>query len=265
MTIRIFSDAGHGGSDSGATGNGLLEKDVTLKLSKYFAEILTQDYKGVVVKQSRTDDRFLSLSARADKANDWGADYFISFHINAFNGSANGFESFIYNGSVSNNTKKYQDIMHEEIMKVNDLSDRGQKRANFAVVRETAMPAILTENGFIDNKHDAKKLKDNDYLYKVAKAHAKGVARIFNLKKENDQTDDTTQQEGKLHEVIAGTFSRYTNAKKQESIVKDKGFEAYVKTSGKYYEVIAGTFKDRENARNRSESLENHGIETYIK
>lgn len=266
MTVKVFSDPGHGGHDSGATGNGLKEKDITLKLSQYFTDILTNDYKGVVVKQSREDDRFLSLSARADMANDWGADYFISFHTNAFNGSAHGFESFIYDKlSDSSKTAKYREIVHQEVMKVNDLYDRGMKKANFAVIRETKMSALLTENGFIDHPEDAAKLKDNDYLYEIAKAHAKGVAKIFGLERVNDQSDDTDTQESKQYEVVAGTFSNYKNAKKQEDIVAGKGFEVYIKAGDKYYEVIAGTFNKHENAKTRSHNLENKGIETYIK
>lgn len=264
MPVRIIGDGGHGGHDSGAVGNGLYEKDITLKLSNYFVDILNNDYKGVVAKATRTNDKFISLSGRADMANDFGADLFVSFHTNSFDGSADGFESFIYNGGVGQDTKEAQDIIHEEVMKVNDLDDRGQKQANFAVLRETVMPALLTENGFIDNAQDAEKLKDDDYLYKVAKAHAKGVAKLFNLKRDNDRTDDTHSTKD-LYEVIAGTFANYNNAKIQEKRIEDKGIDAYVKKSGKYYEVIAGTFSNYGNAKKQSNHVEGKGFDTYIK
>ena len=265
MTVKVFADPGHGGHDPGATGHGLKEKDVVLKISNYFVDILNNKYSGVIAKASRTTDKYISLSKRADMANDFGADLFISFHTNAFNGSAYGFESFIYNGNVGEKTKKAQDYIHEEVMKVNDLKDRGQKQANYAVLRETVMPAVLTENGFIDNKHDAKKLKSDDYLYSIAEAHAKGVAKLFNLKKKSSSKKESGNNSKKMYEVIAGTFSYYNNAKTQERRIKKAGFDAYIKKSGKYYQVIAGTFVNYDNAKKQSKRIEDKGFDTYIK
>ncbi len=73
--------------------------------------------------------------------------------------------------------------MHQEIMKVNGLLDRGQKKANFHVLRETKMSAILTENGFVDNNNDAVKLADPNWRDKVARGHVNGLAQAFNLTK----------------------------------------------------------------------------------
>jgi N-acetylmuramoyl-L-alanine amidase len=183
MSVKIMHDPGHGGVDSGALGNGLLEKDLTLKISIYFGGILNE-YKNVEVKATRSSDTFISLSDRAAMANNWGADYFVSFHINSFDGKTSGFESYIYKGLPQNGvTSNYQRIMNEEILKSNKLINRGFKQADFAVLRETSMPAILTENGFIDFEEDAAKLKNDSYLYTIAEAHAIGVARIFNLTK----------------------------------------------------------------------------------
>src|SRR5690625_2559502 len=91
---KIFIDPGHGGSDPGAVGNGLREKDLTLKISKKIANIL-KDYH-CSVKLSRTGDQTLSLKQRTDMANKWGADFLLSVHINA--GGGTGYEDFIYNG-----------------------------------------------------------------------------------------------------------------------------------------------------------------------
>lgn len=67
-----------------------------------------------------------------------------------------GYEDYIHTSlSDSSTTAKYQDIIHAEVMKVNQLQDRSQKKADFHVLRESAMPALLTENGFIDNAQDA--------------------------------------------------------------------------------------------------------------
>lgn len=121
-------------------------------------------------------------------ANSWGADYLISVHINA--GGGTGFESYIYNGSVSNKTKQAQDIVHSEITKlIPDVRDRGKKRANLHMCRESKMPAILTECLFIDNPQDANKLKDKKFLDLIAKGHANGIVKAFGLKKKQKKED----------------------------------------------------------------------------
>lgn len=122
--MKIVLDAGHGGRDPGAVGNGLREKDLTLTIVRHIGRLLSE-YEGVEVHYTRTDDRFLELSERAEIANKLKADYFISVHINA--GGGTGFESYIYNGNVSNATVAYQNVIHAEIMKaIGNVRDRGK-------------------------------------------------------------------------------------------------------------------------------------------
>lgn len=184
--VKIFIDPGHGDNDPGAVANGLKEKDLTLKIAKKIQSLLSE-YERVSVKLSRITDVYLPLSERADLANKWGADYFISVHINS--GGGTGFESYIYNGSVSSATIAYQNVMHQEIMRaIGNVKDRGKKRANFAVVRETKMPAILTENLFIDHSADASKLKSDSFLSQIAFGHVQGIVKAFGLKKSGSST-----------------------------------------------------------------------------
>jgi N-acetylmuramoyl-L-alanine amidase len=184
--VKFVLDAGHGGRDSGAVGNGLREKDLTLKIVKHIGRLLSE-YEGIEVHYTRTDDRFLELSERAAIANKLKADYFISVHINA--GGGTGFESYIYNGQVSSATIAYQNVIHQEIMKaIGNVKDRGKKRANYAVLRLTNMPAILTENLFIDNPNDAAQLKSEQFLLQVAYGHVIGLEKAFGLKKKGGQT-----------------------------------------------------------------------------
>jgi N-acetylmuramoyl-L-alanine amidase len=182
--VKIFIDPGHEGVteglDPGAVGNGLKEADLTLDIAKRMRDKLST-YNNVQVKLSREGNKKLTLSQRAKMANDWGADIFISIHINA--GGGVGFESFIYNGNVSEATRANQNVIHQEIVKTTGWRDRGKKRANFAVLRQTKMPALLTENGFIDNKTDANKLKQNAFIDKIAQGHVNGIVKVFNLKK----------------------------------------------------------------------------------
>lgn len=147
--VKIFIDPGHGGSDAGAVSNGIQEKNITLQIAKKVQDILQNEYSNVSIRMSRTGDSTVSLSERTNAANSWGADYYLSIHINA--GGGTGFESYVYTG-VGTPTTTYQTQIHSAVISSTNFQDRGKKQANFHVLRETTMPAILTENGFIDTK-----------------------------------------------------------------------------------------------------------------
>src|SRR5699024_209648 len=196
---KVYLDPGHGGSDIGASANGLKEKDLTLSIAKYARDYLKSNYKGVTVKMSRTGDTYPSLTARTNEANAWGADIFVSVHINA--GGGIGYEDYIYNRLSSNsNAGKLQAKLNAEISK-HFTKNRGKKKANFHVCRESRMPAVLTENGFIDNKTDANILKKESNLKKIGQAHAIGIAKYFGLKKKN-KGGLTVSEAKKLQEQI---------------------------------------------------------------
>ena len=180
--MKIFIDPGHGGQDSGATGNGLREKELTLEIATHIKNLLLSEYDNVTVKMSRTDDSYVTLTERTSSANAWGADYFLSIHINA--GGGEGYENYIYPG-ISGVTKAYQSNIHSEVMKLVNFKDRGKKTANFHVLRESNMPALLTENGFIDNSRDATKLKSASFIDAIARGHVNGIAKSFALTKKN--------------------------------------------------------------------------------
>ncbi|MDT9027479.1 N-acetylmuramoyl-L-alanine amidase [Rossellomorea yichunensis] len=178
---KIVLDPGHGGKDPGATGNGLQEKQLTLTIASKVRALLEEQYI-VEAILTRTTDVYVGLSERAQFANGLGADYFVSFHHNA--GGGTGFESFIYPGTSGTESGRRQDIVHAEIMKFYagfGLRDRGQKEANFAVLRETAMPAILLENLFIDHAGDASYLKNYTFIQGLSQALASGIAKAVNL------------------------------------------------------------------------------------
>lgn len=185
MTKKIYLDAGHGGSDSGAVGFGLKEKDIVLKIVKYTRDYLNNNYTGHSIRLSRSTDKYLTLTQRTNDANNWGATVFVSFHINA--GGGIGYEDFIFNGTVSNATKSLQNAIHKEVSK-HFTKNRGKKRANFAVLRQSKMPAVLTECGFIDNKTDTDFLRKDSNLKKLGESHAKGIAEHLNLKKKSSSS-----------------------------------------------------------------------------
>lgn len=178
--VKIFIDPGHGGSDPGAIGNGLQEKTLTLQIAFALRTILLNEYTNISLMLSRTSDRYVSLSARTNAANIWRADFFLSIHVNS--GGGTGFESYIY-PNVGSPTTTFQSTIHSNVIRAVNLTDRGRKRANLHVLRESAMPALLTENGFIDNFTDANKLKMSRFIQSLARGHANGLERAFNLKK----------------------------------------------------------------------------------
>lgn len=220
IMIKIFIDVGHGGSDPGASGYGLKEKDLTLKISKKIAAIL-KSYN-VDVKLSRTTDKTLSLTQRTAMANKWGADYLLSVHINA--GGGTGYEDFIYNGAVSKKTAELRDVIHSEIVKeLHTVRNRGKKKANFHMVRESKMPAMLSENLFIDTKADATLLGTDSYLDKIALGHANGLIKAFGLSKGADkpskptvkppkkETGSTTVSKPKVNLTVDGKWGNSTS------------------------------------------------------
>lgn len=190
MSKKVFLDPGHGGHDSGAVGNGLKEKDIVLKIATYARDFLSTNYDGVSIRMSRNSDTFVSLSKRTTDANNWGANVYISIHVNAASSpSATGYEDYIWNGNVSQSTKDLQNSIHREMVKVfKSFRNRGKKRANFHVLRESRMSAVLTESLFITNQNDAAFLKKDSNLKKIAEHLAIGIAKYFNLSKKSPST-----------------------------------------------------------------------------
>lgn len=154
---------------------------------------------------SRNNDSAVSLSARVNAANNWNADFYLSIHVNA--GGGNGFESYIYPG-VGAPTATYQNDIHKEVIDETGFNDRGKKNANFHVLRETTMPALLTENGFIDTVADVNQLKDSNFITKIAKGHVQGLERAFSLQKKKNQPP--------IYRVQIGAYKEKENAEKRQ-------------------------------------------------
>lgn len=167
-------DPGHGAHDPGAVGRNSKEKDNVLKVALRVKELL--EAAGHTVRMTRSTDVFVSLSKRAEMANAWGADYFVSMHNNAAVASATGFETFIHSGPVSAATSKLQNAVHNAIAGSIGIVDRGRKRANYEVLRETNMPAVLIEYAFISNVNDESILINE--VEKMAQLTAKGLLAV---------------------------------------------------------------------------------------
>ncbi len=186
MVKVIVRDPGHGGKDSGAPGNGLYEKNVVLVISKLFGEYLAANYTGFKIVDTRTTDVFIELIDRARIANKADADVFISFHNNsATNKDAGGYEDFVYT-KASQKSLDLQNAIHQKVVPVlakYNIRNRGKKKDNLSVLRNTDMAAILTETLFVSNAADAALLKKPEVLNDFAAAYAEGVADFLNLPK----------------------------------------------------------------------------------
>ena len=177
--LTIVLDPGHGGNDPGAVSkNGLLEKDIVLKLAHLTERELTDRYQCIVELTRRTDE-FLSLSERVQFASHVGADLFVSIHVNAANSEdANGYEDFVFDGALER-THQIRNEIHARCAAVwqeYGRLDRGKKTASFFVLKSTTMPAILVEHGFITNPQDESLLADDTFLKRLAEAMADGIA-----------------------------------------------------------------------------------------
>ena len=210
----IVVDAGHGGKDSGATGNGYREKDIALDVVKYLAAELKSDYNVIM---TRDTDVFIPLGTRADIGNDANADLFISVHLNsASSSSGNGTEVFYYSkkeSSYAAEVAKFENsvdskygvtepvsdfILNDIFYRANQqksaaiatdvldniIGDIGLRRrgvfgANFAVLRGSKSPSILVEIGFISNSGDMSFYGNDYYKRVVAKSIAEGVRKHF--------------------------------------------------------------------------------------
>ncbi|NLJ59239.1 MAG: hypothetical protein GX339_10405, partial [Tissierellia bacterium] len=181
--VKLFIDPGHGGHDPGGRGYGLMEKYVVLDIALKTAETLTTQYIGIDVKMSRKTDSFVELEERARMANDWGADFFLSIHSNAYNYTSRGFESFILRGTDSTELKQRQRDIHTYLINKIGTIDRGMKQANFSVLRNTNMQALLLEYLFIDNIEENALLKDAKYREWLGEITAEAIAYTFKLKR----------------------------------------------------------------------------------
>lgn len=197
---RIVLDPGHRNNalDWGASGNGLREASIAMRIAIHAADYLNAYHTGFDVRLTRkSDSQVIALDDRDDVADNWGADVFVSIHLNAANTTGYGFETFIYDKLLSTDKKtpQLQNIMHDEIYaamsKFGTIKNRGKKQKNLAVLRETNMPAILTENLFIDNVSDAAYLKNDAFIKAVGQAHGRGIAKYLGLPTKSVQT--TTQ------------------------------------------------------------------------
>ena len=166
----VYLDPGHGGTDPGASGNGIVEKNMVLDMSLRLKSKL--EANGIKVIMSRTTDEYVSLQDRSNRANSANPNLFISIHINAATAtSASGIETFYY----KNIDKSLAQSLQDNLINSTGAINRGVKWEEFYVVKNTNMPASLVELGFLSNVNEANKLKDNNYQEKLINSMLNGT------------------------------------------------------------------------------------------
>ncbi len=178
----VMIDPGHGGFDIGAKVGKVQEKVLSLKTANLVKKQLTK--LGYRVVLTRTRDVSIPLKKRTQLANDTKSQLFVSIHYNAHEvTTVHGIEIFYYNrGSKwrSQNSKKVAELILNRMIKSTGAKSRGVKHGNFHVIRETGMPAILVEGGFVTNPEERARLEKDGYIEKIARAITDGVNKHFN-------------------------------------------------------------------------------------
>ncbi len=177
----VVIDPGHGGSDSGAVGNGLKEKDLNYKHAMVVYNLLEAD-PSIKVYTTRASDVYPSLQFRTQLANEIDADLFVSFHNNSASSSVSGTETLYYPSTNNTMSKQMAQIVQDNIIKYCGTNNRGIKpRADLYVLRTSHMPAILIETGFISNASEANLINSPDFINKFGKAVYEGIVESFDV------------------------------------------------------------------------------------
>lgn len=283
--VKVVVDAGHGGeTDPGAVHEGRKEKDDNLALALAVGKILSQN--GVDVTYTRTDDVYETPFQKAQKANQAGADFFISLHRNSSpeDNQYSGVESLVYDESGIK--KEMAENINRELTKAG-FKDLGiRERPGLVVLRRTKMPAVLVEVGFINTDADNETLDQN--FNQVAQSIADGILMTL---RENGMLPDgpkessaayrqadgrAVTEEDPLYQSVketelpvhyriqTGAFRREENARRLHLNLLDQGFPAEMGMSGDLHLVWVGEFENLDNAAKMEQVLRDYGYATYI-
>ena len=176
---NIILDSGHGAVDSGAFGTTsdgelLHESIIARQITDKVHHLLTSLGHNILI--TTAPNEYMTLKNRSKVSNDAGADLFVSIHLNAYNESARGIETYHYPNSVEG--ARAAQSVQGAMMEVHTTHiDRGVKSANFAVLRRTQAPAILVEVEFIDSMADT--VQCDKWQTKTARAITAGIQRYM--------------------------------------------------------------------------------------
>jgi N-acetylmuramoyl-L-alanine amidase len=169
----VIIDPGHGGHDKGGQWGRVYEKHLALDTSiRLEAHLKKMGYNTVLTRRS---DHFVSLPGRMEMANKHRNAIFISIHYNyTWKQHVSGIETFYHN----QNSHKLAKDVHRGMMSRVKVVDRGVKYARYYVIRNTQMPAILVEGGFVSNSNERSRMKTAWFRDAIARGIADGVQRF---------------------------------------------------------------------------------------
>lgn len=228
--VKIMLDAGHGYSTPGKrTPDGMREYEFNRAVANYAkAELLT--YQNTEVFFAHSDSRDVPLQERTDLANRLKVDVYVSAHANAYGTgdwtSPSGVETFVH-PVIPNETLVIATAIHNHLIRDTGRRNRGVKRADFHVLRETDMHAVLVECGFMTNQEEAALLKTEAYRKRCALAIVKGLVEHYKLVKK-PAPKPTAPTTGKLYKVQVGAFADKKNAERLADELNKKGYSTYI-------------------------------------
>lgn len=194
---RIFIDSGHSIYDCGAV-KYEVERKLNIKISNYTKEYLLANYECLVKMADETVD---SLKTIAKVANDWGADFVLSPHMNA--GGGDGYESLVF----STASKELAEIFNKHVKAAGQNIRPIKYRSDLTLLKYTNAKAIICEGAFVDNKKDISDWNDNSELKKLAKAYAEATAEYLKLPKKK-KTATTTSSTSSNKKKYSGAFPK---------------------------------------------------------
>ena len=236
---KIAIDAGHGLHTPGKRclksldPNETREWQLNERIARYVVEHLQKAGHEVKRLDDVTGQTDVPLKTRTNTANSWGADFCVSIHHNAGinGGSGGGVVSIVYPG-VGETTKKLQSEIYNHVIDETGLrGNRSQPLAqmDLHMCRETKMPAVLIECGFMDSSTDVPIILTDDFARKCALGIAKGIVAVAGGSIQENTTQQNTSTDGKYY-VQVGAYTQKENAEKQLQKAKDAGFsDAFIK------------------------------------
>ena len=238
--LKIAIDAGHGKYTTGKHCMKKLDANETREwvLNDRIADKLESLLKAYDCKVLRVDDTTgatdVSRAARVKKANEWGADVYISIHHNAglkgkrigYKGKLAGGTVVFYYSSDSERAEQTQALYNEVVKLTGLVGDRASQviKKGYDVIKNTNMPAFLIENGFMDSPTDVPIILSEDHANKTAQGLLNFLIKEFKLSK---SAADTVEPKT-LYKVQCGAFSNKANAESLKNKLKADGYEAVV-------------------------------------
>ncbi len=171
----VVLDAGHGGEDGGTVEQAATEKEINLAVVLKLKELLEE--QGIRVVLTRDKDIFMKLEERVQIANGEKADLFISIHCNYYEKDSSIYGLECYYCKSGEEGKHYAEKIMETIEESKNIVSRNVKPADYYILKNTTVPAVLVEIGYLSNYNERNQLMSEEYQEKLAGELVKGIVK----------------------------------------------------------------------------------------